>query len=538
MRTLRRRRLLAYGLATAASGAVAAACGAERAPIGRTPQPARTSRLALAWWIDTGFPSPFAFSALGPGGVVRVSLLFDSLAWKDQNGVVPWLATSWEIPEDGQDLVFTLRPGVQWHDGRPFGAEDVAFSFGYYGAHPFSWADTSVVDSARAIDAQRVSVRLKRPFAPFVHDVAGVLPVVPRHIWANVDDPLKRADPTAAVGTGPFILQSYAEEHGAYLFGANPRFFAGRPAFDQLSYEVVPIEQEPVVLQSGRLHGALAMDFAVQQKFQSGRYRVLATQPFSVVRLVFNVQRPPFDRVEFRQALAYALDRRQIGERVAHGDVVVGSAGVIPPESPWFSANVTQYPFDPTRAAAMLDALGYTRGAAGQPRQTPQGAPLRVQLLADPNAADAELVQSMLSQVGIGVDLVTADPKTRTDRLQKLDFQMGLLQHIGVGGDPDFLRRWYAGQTANGFAQGNVLGDPAYTRLAEQQAAALDVEKRHGLVAEMQRLLSDDLPTLPLYYRRFYWIYDPRANDRWFNTWGGLMTGIPLADNKLALLRR
>jgi len=534
-----RRRLLAGGVSTAA-GLLVAACGTSAKPAARsgaaTAAPQRPARLRLSWWTDTGLPSPFAFSSLGPGGVVKVSLLFDSLLWKDQNGLVPSLATAWEVPGDGREVLFTVRQGATWHDGKPLTADDVAFSFGYYAAHPFSWLDTSVVTSARAIDDKIVSVQLARPFAPFLHDIAAVAPIVPRHIWDGVAEPVKLGAPNAVVGSGPYTLASYGEEQGAYQLKANARYFAGRPAFDEVTYEVVPTNQQPVVLQSDRVDGALALDFDVQARFRTGRYQVLATQPFSIGRLLFNVERPPFDRTEFRQAIAFALDRQQIGDRVVHGDVVVGHAGVIPPESPWYSAGVAQYPYNPGKASALLDVLGYSRTGSGL-RQTPQGSPLRIQLLADASAQDPSLIQSMLAQVGICVDIVATDAKTRTERQKKLDYQMALLTHIGVGGDPDFLRLWYSGKAGNDFAQGNVLHDPAFDALAEQQASELDTKRRSALVAQMQRMLSEELPTLPLYHRRFYWIYNPNSWDRWFNTWSGIMTGIPLADNKLALLR-
>jgi len=102
-RLLRRAALLA---GTVASGALLARCAPGQAPEGvpsaaprgvATPTgPRALDRLTLSWWTDVGYPSPFAFSALGPGGVVRVSLLFDTLTWKDARGIIPWLAERWE----------------------------------------------------------------------------------------------------------------------------------------------------------------------------------------------------------------------------------------------------------------------------------------------------------------------------------------------------------------------------------------------------------------------------------------------------------
>jgi len=499
--------------------------------------PRPIERLTLSWWTDVGFPSPFAFSALGPGGVVRVSLLFDTLTWKDGRGVIPWLAERWEVSEDGLTYTFHLRPGVRWHDGRDLTTADVAFSFTYYGAHPFRWAATDMIASAEARDDRTVAVRLARPFAPFLEDVAGVVPIIPRHIWEAVADPIRFLVPQAAIGSGPFTLASYKEGAGEYLLRANPAYFRGRPLVAELAYLLVPQAQNVVALQQRAVDAALSTDYDVARTFGQGpNYRVLATPPFSVVRLVFNVDRPPFDRAEFRRALAWALDRRQIAERVVHGDVVVGSAGVVPPESPWYHAGVRDYPFAPDRARAALDELGYRDRDGDGRREGPDGTPLTLDLLTDPAMPDAAIVAAMLGEVGLSVRLVSGDAASRTEQLRGLRYGMALVSHIGVGGDPDFLRRWYAGQVYNSFEYGNVLHNTEFTRVADQQVREQDPAQRRALIDRLQEVLADELPSLPLYHRRFYWVYDPAKWDGWANTAGGLMNGIPLLDNKLAFL--
>jgi len=150
-------------------------------------------------------------------------------------------------------------------------------------------------------------------------------------------------------------LASYKEGTGEYLLRANPTYFRGCPLVGELAYLLVPQAQNVVALQQRATDAALSTDYDVARTFGQGpTYRALATPPFSIVRLVFNVDRPPFDRAEFRQALAWALDRGEIGARVVHGDVVVGSAGVVPPESPWYHQGVRQYPFDPDRCPGSI----------------------------------------------------------------------------------------------------------------------------------------------------------------------------------------
>lgn len=542
---LSRRNLLRAGtLGGIALGAIPLLTACQSTPVQTTPAgtpaaPAAaraTQRLTLAWWTDIGYPSPFAFIPLGPGGVVRTSLLFDTLTWKDERGIIPWLAERWGTSGDGLTYTFTLRPNVTWHDGRPLTADDVAFSYAYYRRHPFPWGASDMVDGAEMVDARTVRIRLNRPFAPFLENVAGILPILPKHIWEPVGDPLKFSGPSAVMGSGPYTFGSYKEGTGEYQFDANAAYFRGRPAVATLRYVLVPLAQSAVGIQAHAADAILATDYDVVKAFGQGpTYRALQTPPFSIMRLIFNVDRPPFDQKAFRQAMAYALDRQQIGERVIHGNVTLGNPGVIPPGSPWYNPDVPQYAYDPPRARAMLDDLGYRMNGSGM-RAMPDGSPLVVDFLADPAAADAEIVHLMLGEVGIDVRPITADPKARTDLMKKRRFGMALTSHIGVGGDPDFLRRWYANQTYNSFEDGNALHSAEFTRLADQQVAEQDPVRRKALVDRMQAILAEELPTLALYHRPFYWLYDPNAFQGWFNTWGGMMDGIPLVDNKLAFL--
>jgi peptide/nickel transport system substrate-binding protein len=471
-------------------------------------------------WTDVGFPTPFRVSTAGPGGAVLLSLLYDTLTWKDENEVIPWLATSWDTSPDGLDFSFALAHDVRWQDGQPLTAEDVAFSFAYYGVHAYRWMPTdSLVASASAIDASHVRIHLKAPYPAFLEEVAGSVPIIPRHVWASVADPLQYAGADASVGSGPYRLAEYRSADGAYRLTANSDYFKGRPRIDEIQQLNVPNETLMQAVQQGQVDLAYTTDASVVDLFgSSSRVRVLATAPLSVVRLVLNVEQPPLDRIEVRQALAYAIDRQAIAAAVTHGAPVLGSAGVIPPETPWFAASVRQYAYDPAAARALLG-----------------GQRLSMELLSTPDYREPELLAPMLAAVGVDLQTHRVDVPTRVQLLAEHRFQLAELQHIGVGGDPDYLPRWYAGQESNQAAQGDLLHDPAFDAVAAQQSTTLDPAVRKTQVAQLQAILAEDVPTIPLYYRRFYWVYDSTRVSP-MNTWSGLMNGIPFVDNKLIFL--
>src|SRR3984893_5910343 len=161
-----------------------AGCSAP-APTSPPPSVAPVGVVRMAW-TDSGVLTPFRVSTLGPGGLILLSLVYDTLLWKDAQGLIPWLATAWESSADGRDVTFTLTTRATWHDGQSLTADDVAFSFDYYAQHPYRWQSTDVVQSATALDPRQVRIELKEPFAPFLEDIAGQVPIIPRHIWAQV----------------------------------------------------------------------------------------------------------------------------------------------------------------------------------------------------------------------------------------------------------------------------------------------------------------------------------------------------------------
>jgi len=501
------------------------------------PVAAQSDTLRLTWWTDVGFPTPFAVSTLGPAGVVRLTLLYDTLVWKDAHGLIPWLAESWRTTPDGLTYAFTLRPSVQWHDGEPLTARDVKFTFDYYRAHPFRWMDTSMVRAVEVPDRRTVVIRLVQPYAPFLENIAGVVPIIPEHVWQGRERPEEAQETRFAVGSGPYRLVEYRPEAGQYRFAAFEHYFRGRPRIAEIQYVVTPIERQVLAVQSGQVQMAMASTYDVVSLFAGHPYlRVLETDPLSIARLIFHLDRPPTDQRPFRQAIAHALDLPRIAEIITRGPAPAGSPGVVPPTDPWFSSKVASYPYDPPRARALLQSLGFLDRDGDGWLEGRDGARLTLDLVSSP-VRDVEIVRQMLKEVGVDVQLRTADPAARAQLAGEGRFQMLLSTHIGSGGDPDYLRTWFTGADANQFASGSAMRSPEYLRLARLQLQALDPVQRRGYIEQMQVLLSRELPTLPLYYRRFFWIYDRRAFTP-FASPGGLLNGIPLVENKMAFLSR
>jgi peptide/nickel transport system substrate-binding protein len=491
--------------------------------------------LRLGWGADAGFPSPFAFSPTGPAGYLRVSYVYDSIAWKDEHGIQPWLAKNWEISNDGMKYDIHLQEGIKWHDGEALTASDVKFTFDYIERHGFAWGDISMVDKVEVKDDLTAVITLKKAYSPFVEEVLGIIPIIPEHIWSNVDDPVAYRGEGAATGSGPFKLVTHNQESGQYQFEANLNYFKGKPVVDEITY--ITIDNGALALKNKDLD-AYRINYKEIQDFKDVGYEVMESNPHgSIVRIVFNLDHKLLGKQEMRQAIAYALDRATIAEKVLGGNIVVGNAGIIPPGSPWYNPDVKAYDFNQDKAREILNELGFQDQNNDGILESSNGKPLSLNLMVASNARDGQLMKDMLENVGIQVNLQKVDKATFTASMGESNYDMAITGHIGVSGDPDFLRRWFTGTEYNEFAaRGSVLKNEKFQELAQKQLTLSDFNKRKEVVDQIQEVLADEIPTLPIYHRPFYWAYNPSKFDGWFNTWGGIANGIPLWENKAAFL--
>jgi peptide/nickel transport system substrate-binding protein len=500
-------------------------------PAGNQAQATQEKPSIRIGWQKSGYPSPFAFSSSGPGGYLHNSFLFDTLTWKDDKGVIPWLAKSWKQSDDGLSYTFELEKGVKWHDGTVFTADDVVFTFDYYKKYPFPWTgDISQIKSVKKTDDFTVVFELKNKYAPFLSDLVGIMPIIPKHVWEKVDKPMAYRDPSALVGTGPFTLKEYDEKSGRYLFAANEEYFKGKVNVKDVAY--LDVQNKVLSLQKNEINVGTTFNYSEAEQLKKEGFDVMKNnQTGSAVRVVFNLDHPQLKDKRLRQAIAYALDRGEMARKIVGGEPIVGSAGVIPPDSYWYNKNVKQYEYNTSKAEELLDQLGYSKNASGV-REA-----LKLNMLVSSTSKEAQMMQEMLKKVGITLNIQQVDTATFTAAMGENKYDMAITGHIGLSGDPDFLRLWFMGSASNSYAaRGKQFKNAEFQRLAEAQLSELDPNKRKAQVDQMQSILSEELPTLVLYHRPFYLLYKKSDYNGWFNTFGGIADGIPLWDNKAAFI--
>jgi len=292
-----------------------------------------------------------------------VGQVFNGLVKYDSNlNLVGELAESWDIKKNCRVIIFHLRKGVRWHDGKPFTARDVEFTYQKLidpnVRTPYS-GDFERVQSFKVLDDYTIKITYKEPFAPGLSSWG--MPIMPKHLLENEN--LNHTEFSLhPIGTGPYKFKSWSRQEKIELI-ANPDYFEHRPNIDRYIYRVIP-DQATLFLelqaQGVDLTGLSPLQYIRQTdtSFFIKYYRKFRLTSFGYTYLGYNLSHPKFKDVRVRNALNYAVDKDEIIETVLLGLGRVCS-GPFLPESWAFNSQVKPARFDPQKAKELLKEAGW-----------------------------------------------------------------------------------------------------------------------------------------------------------------------------------
>ena len=455
-----------------------------------------------------GYPTPYA-AIRGPGRLVS-TYLFDTLAFPDVTGQPkPWLAKSWQSSPDGKTWTFQLQDGAKFHDGKPVTADDVLFTFDYNTKGPGATAGAAqgvdYLDQVTSPDPKTVVITLKNPRPSFLNDIAGTFgfAIMPKHIWSAVTDPAKFQGPTALIGSGPYKLEQFDLTTNSFNFVANEEFYLGPAKVRQL--QIVPVSDALLALERGQVDAASGGNQLipkVQYDSLAKRFKVLTAPGEFNLALFFNGAKGfPYNEVAFRQGVVYALDRKDMVQRLLDGRGIPGPAGALGPGNDFLNKDLPEYPLDRAKSAALLDQVGLRDANGDGVRDRPDGSPFKIPLsVSSSDVQQAQLVQEYLRAVGLAVDISAVDQQTSDARGSSGDYEMAIQHYGGLSGDPSTLITQFSANTrSTSFTRVHGYSNPRFEQIAREQATTVDVAKRRQLVNQMQSILAEDLPRISLY---------------------------------------
>jgi len=436
-----------------------------------------------------------------------INLISESLVSTNPDTLepTPLLATKWDVSPDGKVYTFTLKPGVKWHDGQPFTADDVKLTYDLL-MDPKSGTTRATllnehIASVAVKDPQTVVFTLKDVIAPFL--VNDMYAIVPKHILGSVkleEIPTHPFSTSKPVGTGPFVFNEYKQGDHITLTG-NPNYHQGATALDQYVFKVV--KDSTVTVQQlktgevdvGAVQATLYDDAKKQTNFDTVPY-----DTFSYSILVFNLDPAKttlFQDVNVRQALCYALDRPGIVRSIRQGLSTVG-VGVEPIRSWAYQPDKIslKYAFDVQKANQLLDDAGWVKGKDGVRAKDGKRLSFTMRTFTDvTGAAYMGVFQENWKAIGVEMTPQSEDFNVFVSRLAKTHDFEAFWEGFAYGVDPDIQARFGSTQFPSGLNYG-AYKNPQVDTALDQALHVLDRAKRTDLYVQAQNLIAADCPVL------------------------------------------
>ena len=426
--------------------------------------------------------------------------------------IKPELATSWVFSKDCLTLDFKLHEGVRWHDGAPFTAEDVVFTWATTmnpkTPSPYR-SDYQDVERVEALDPLTVRVTYRRPYAKAL--LSWSVSMLPRHLLERYveEGKLKEAPQnwTAPVGTGPYRFKEMKSGEKVVVV-ANPDYFKGRPNISRIVYRIIPSQATIFLELKARgvdVAGLTALQYHRQTEYPAFQkaYNKFRYPGSGYTYLGFNLKDPRFADRRVRLAFAHAINKQELLDGVVLG---LGRQATGPFRPGTWADNpaVKGVPHDTKKAMDLLAEAGWkTRNAEGL--LVKDGKPFTFELLTnqgnDERKKIAEIVQASLRDLGIGVDIRILEwAALLKEHVKKRNFDAMILGW-GTGSDPDQYVVWHSSQTGPDELNHISFKNAEVDALLEAGRSSCVQADRTRFYHRLHEVLAEEQPLVFLYWR-------------------------------------
>jgi peptide/nickel transport system substrate-binding protein len=429
----------------------------------------------------------------------------------------PILGTSFKWNSDGTELTVTTRQGVKWSDGKPFTANDVAFTFNLMNKTP-ALNSAGLAATATATNDDTVVLHFKQTSFTQEANALGQTAIIPEHIWKSVTNPTTFVNKNP-IGTGPFTLKSFTPQ--SYVLEKNTKYWEpGKPQIDTVRQVVLSDNDAQIgAVLDGTLDWMTGYLPKEQQQIAGKKNLSLVnTNPetvalFSCSSSAMGCTGPQTDPA-VRQALYYAIDRPQLNKLAENGLGGKASPTLLLPDvsKSWIadpSATFVPQSADVAKADSILATAGYTKGADGIYQKNGQPVSMTVQVVTGWSdiISDASILTTQLKAAGIELKTTQLAQNEWSNNETQGTYQLSI-DNVGPGASTnpyDIYQKWYngantakVGQPASG---GNYAryDNPAVNTALSVAGATNDPTTQKAQYAIIQKDIAKDLPYIPLY---------------------------------------
>lgn len=433
-------------------------------------------------------------------------MVFNGLVKYDKNiSIVGDLAENWDILDEGLVIVFHLRKGVTWHDGFPFTAKDVEFTYRKLMdpnvKTPYS-GDFDRIRNLEVLDDYTVKVTYKEPFAPGLSSWG--MPIMPEHVLKN-EDLNKTGFSRHPIGTGPYKFKAWKTGEKIELV-SNYDYFEGRPYIDRYIYRVIP-DDATVFLelqtQGVDLSSLSPLQYTKQtnNNFFKEHYTKFRYPSFGFTYMAYNLSDPKFSDPRVRQAMNCAVNKQEIVDTIFFGLGRV-TTGPYMMDSWAYNKDVKASPYDSLKAKALLAEAGWVDADLDGWLEK-DGRDFEFTLIVNQGNTErlktAEMIQKHLKDVGIRMKIRVLEWSALINEfINKRRFEAVLMGWF-LSRDPDNYDIWHSSKTREG--EFNFIGysNPEVDRLLEEGRRTFDQAKRQAIYHKIHRILYEEQPYMFLY---------------------------------------
>ncbi len=428
-------------------------------------------------------------------------LVYNGLVKYDKNiHIIGDLAESWDISENGLMITFHLRKGVKWHDGHPFTAQDVLYTYQVTidPKTPTAYSgDFLKVKKAEVLDDYTFRVSYDKPFAPAL--ISWGAAILPKHLLAGKDitrSPLTRHP----IGTGPYKFKEWVAGQKIVLT-SNHDYYEGRPYIDGHITRIIPDMATLFLELRSRgidISGLSPLQFTRQTennlfKNNFNKYKYMA---FAYTYLGYNLKNPLFADKRVRQAISYAINKEEIINGVLLG-LGKPATGPFKPGTWVYNGNVKIYKFNPQKAKELLQEAGW-KDRNGDGVLEKDGKPFVFELVLsqgnETRQKCAEIIQRQLAEVGISVKIRILEwAAFINDFINKRRFDTVILGWT-IPPDPDAYDVWHSSKTAPEELNFISYKNTEVDELLEKGRSTFNQNERKKYYDRFQEILAEDQP--------------------------------------------
>ena len=445
--------------------------------------------------------------------------------------IVPSLAESWDISDDGLEYTFHLRQGVKFHNGNDFTAEDVAYTFHRMltveggvntefidqikGADELLAGETDTLEGVEVVDDYTIKVTLKEPFAGFLASISSPgVSIYDSEATEAAGDQFGM-DPAVTVGTGPFEFSSWSFNNQLVLT-RNEDYWKGASGLPGVVIKIIPdTETQSMMFESGELD-ILDLDYAADSadRFTETYPDQIVQGPrVGIVYFTMNFNKEPFQDVRVRKAVQMSIDRQAILDALYGGRGQV-EQGIFPHGLIGFNPDQEEIKYDPEAAKALLAEAGYADG-------------FDMEIAADSSASDTmtmalEIVSDQLAEVGIRAEIKNYDESTWLETRKSGELGSFMSTWSADYNDPDnFIYTFFGNEEKTRIRSINYPDTEVMERVAKARTIVNEDERLAEYKALEEKLIHEDAAWVPMFSRLHLFAVSKRV-EGFAPLWSGL----------------